>query len=40
LYLVLRPTPPTAPESKKLESLIEKLDGLYTASPREEIDFG
>ena len=39
LYLVLRPTPPSAPESKKTQELIEKLEELYPDDPREELDF-
>jgi len=40
LYLVLRPTPPSAPESAELTALIETLDQLYATGPRDEIDFG
>ncbi|MCO4769933.1 MAG: J domain-containing protein [Deltaproteobacteria bacterium] len=40
LYLVLRPTPPGAPDSAETESLAEQLDALYSDGPRDEIDFG
>jgi DnaJ-class molecular chaperone len=40
LYLVLRPTPPDAPESKETAQLIDALEALYENSPRDEIDFG
>ena len=38
LYLVLRPTPPRvdAPDA----ALIEQLEALYDASPRDDLDFG
>lgn len=40
LYLVLRPTPPGDPDSKKVEEMISQLDALYAQSPRDELDFG